>query len=155
MERFDVFKDNYLVYGLPEDKIREIAELALFEVADAGETLIKKGDHSGDLFVVLDGEVIVLDKRGDKLISVGPGSVLGEVALVDAGPRSAEAVANVMTAFAKLPADKLRRYMASNKDVGFIMLANLSRVLSARLRQSSIEVEELRGKAEDPWQYAT
>ncbi len=151
MQHADVFKKNYLVHGLPDSTIDEIAALAVCDGGLAGEVLVKKGEQSGDLFVILDGKVVILTDVGDKLAEFGPGSVLGEVALVDAGPRSATAVCKGLVKFARLPAKELRSYMAKNKDAGFIMLANLSRVLSMRLRQSSIAIEDLRAKTEDPW----
>ncbi len=151
MQYADVFRKNYLVHGLPDSTIEEIGALAAFEGGLAGDVLVKKGEKSSDLYVILDGTVNILTDKGDKLTEVGPGSVLGEVALVDAGPRSATAVCKGMVKFAKLPAKELRAYMANNKDAGFVMLANLSRVLSMRLRQTSIAIEDLRAKTEDPW----
>jgi CRP-like cAMP-binding protein len=151
MQYADVFSKNYLVHGLPDNTIEEIGALAAFEGGLAGDVLVKKGEKSSDLYVILDGTVNILTDKGDKLTEVGPGSVLGEVALVDAGPRSATAVCKGLVKFAKLPAKELRAYMAKNKDAGFVMLANLSRVLSMRLRQTSIAIEDLRAKTEDPW----
>ena len=84
----DVFKKNYLVAGLSDEEIDKIAELAEFGCLLADECLIKKGDTSSDLFVILEGVVCVYTDKGDKLGDCGPGSVIGEVALVDAGPRS-------------------------------------------------------------------
>lgn len=147
----DVFKKNYLVHGLPDASIDEIAALAECDGGLANDVLVQKGETSGDLFVILDGTVNILTPAGDKLTEVGPGAVLGEVALVDAGPRSATAVCKGQVHFAKLPAKELRAYMAKNKDAGFVMLANLARVLSMRLRNTSVAVEDLRAKADDPW----
>jgi hypothetical protein len=45
--------------------------------------------------------------------------------------------------------------MARNREVGFLMLANLARVLSMRLRNLDQVVEGLFGKARDPWDLAT
>ena len=50
---------------------------------------------------------------------------------------------------------KLRKFMFQNKDVGFIMLSNLARVLSMRLREASGTIEDLRGQLKDPWELAT
>ena len=150
----DVFKKNYLVHGLPDATIQEIAGLAQYDGGLANDVLVKKGENSGDLFVILDGTVNILTEGGDKLAEVGPASVLGEVALVDAGPRSATAVCRGMVKYAKLPAKELRSYMAKNKEAGFVMLANLARVLSMRLRNTSVAVEDLRAKTEDPWKGA-
>lgn len=150
----DVFAKNYLVNGLGQTTIDAIAELAEFDGKIAGEILIEKGEKGGDLFVILDGTVNVYTDKGDKIADSGPGSVLGEVALVDDGPRSATAVCVGQVHYARLPAKALRKYMASNKDAGFVMLANLSRVLSMRLRKTATVMEDLRAQTEDPWKNA-
>ena len=150
----DVFKKNYLVAGLSDEEIDQIAELAEFGCLLADECLIKKGDTSSDLFVILEGVVCVYTDKGDKLGDCGPGSVIGEVALVDAGPRSATARCMGQVKFARLPAKELRAFMSQNRDVGFTMLANLSRVLSMRLRQSATVMEDLRAKTYDHWEHA-
>lgn len=155
MEKMDVFSTNFLVVGLPQSVIDEIASLASYQVFAAGETMIRKGDSGGDLFVILEGTVDVLSDQDDLLASAGQGNVIGEVALVDAQPRSADVVCKGLTKVARLPAKELRAYMAQNKDAGFIMLANLSRVLSMRLRNAQVVLEDLKVKAqEDPWKYA-
>lgn len=151
MENFEAFKKNYLVAGLPDQAIEEISQFAKYEVLVAGESLITKGARSSDLYIILEGNVDVYTRHGDKLASAGPGSVLGEIALVDDHPRSADAVCTSLVKVARFPAPELRKYMASKRDVGFILLANLARVLSMRLRNSDIVMEELRGKTMDPW----
>ena len=150
----EVFRKNYLVTGLDDSTVGEIAELAEVGSLMAGACLIDKGDDSSDLFVILDGTVQVYTKRGNKLGDCGPGSVLGEVSLVDAGPRSANVMCLGSVTYAKLPAAELRRYMTENKEAGFTMLANLSRVLSMRLRKSAEVMEDLRAQTVDPWEHA-
>ncbi len=147
----DVFKKNYLVAGLDDGAIGEISDLGKVDSMMPGESLIEKGDDSSDLFVILDGVVNVYTKGGDKLGDCGPGSVLGEVALVDAGPRSANAVCVGVVTYSRLPAAGLRKYMSANREAGFTMLANLSRVLSMRLRNSATVMEDLRAQTVDPW----
>ncbi len=154
-QRLDVFRQNYLVFGLPEEKISEIAELADFQTKLPNELLCGLGEKGSDLFVILDGRVNVTSEDGEKLAEIGPGAVIGEVALVDDLPRSANAVCITAVHFARLPAKELRAYMVKNKEVGFHMLANLSRVLSARLRTTNVVIDELAGKARDPWDFAT
>ena len=55
MQHADVFKKNYLVHGLPDATIEEIAALAVCDGGLAGEALVSRGDKSSDLFVILDG----------------------------------------------------------------------------------------------------
>ena len=63
------------------------------EIFTAGTTIFSEGDAPGGLmYVVQDGEVDIL-LRGDRIDTLGPGSFLGEIGLVDKKPRSATAVA--------------------------------------------------------------
>jgi CRP-like cAMP-binding protein len=60
----------------------------------AGTTLAEQGATGGEAFVVLDGEVVV--RRNHRLVArLGPGSIVGELALLDAGVRSATLACDV------------------------------------------------------------
>jgi len=144
------FKRNYLVCGLPDEAMEEVWGLAIQETHLARETLIRINEKSSDLYVILDGQVHVMTADGDILAEPGPGSVLGEMGLIDDRPRSAEVVCVSLTKVAKLPAKELRTYMSTNTKVGFTILANLARVLSGRLRQADLKIDTLLDGG-DPW----
>ena len=154
MDHREIFRKNYLVTGLKEEVIDQIEALATEQTFLAREFLVRHGEKSSDLFVILEGEVLVCTPAGDELAKCGPGSVLGEVALVDDQPRSADAVCKGMVKVARFPAKDLRSFMAKNTDAGFVMLANLSRVLSNRLRKTSAVVEDLAAHPKDAWKHA-
>ena len=59
---------------------------------DAGTTMTRQGDIGREAFVLLEGEAEV-QRDGTTVARVGPGSVIGELALLDGGPRSATVVA--------------------------------------------------------------
>ena len=153
LDSFQAFKSNYLVCGLPDEAVTEIWDMAEQETHVARETLIRINEKSSDLFVILDGKVHVMTRDGDLLAEPGPGSVLGEMALIDDRPRSAEVVCIHLTKVAKIPAKKLRSYMNQNRDVGFIVLANLARVLSGRLRLADEKIDTLLDQS-DPWKHS-
>ena len=150
LDTSEAFKSNYLVCGLPPEAIAEVWAMAVQETHLARETLIRINEKSSDLFVVLDGKVQVMTQDGDVLAEPGPGSVLGEMSLIDDRPRSAEVVCLSLTKVAKIPAKALRSYMNSNRDVGFIILANLARVLSGRLRLADLKIDTIMDGG-DPW----
>jgi CRP-like cAMP-binding protein len=147
-----IFDNNYLLSGLPQSTKDELAEMTTFVELPMRHALIAENEKEVDLIVVLRGTVSIY-KGGEKLAEAGPGSVLGEVALVDNLPRSANVFCSTPVAIAKLEGGQLRKYMGQNRDSGFLMLANLSRVLSARLRAATQQVEDLKGSSRDPWNY--
>lgn len=147
----EIFKENYLVCGLEPSAVEQVADLAEVERKLARESLIRINEKSSDLYVILAGRVIIMTADGDKLAEVGPGSVLGEMALIDDRPRSAEVTCLGITTVARIPSKELRKFMWQNKDIGFIILANLARVLSGRLRQADAKIDELMGSPDDPW----
>jgi hypothetical protein len=55
---------------------------------DAGETLVEQGDPGDELYLLLDG-VLAVQVDGETLAEVGPGSILGERAVVEGGKRTA------------------------------------------------------------------
>ena len=62
----------------------------------AGEILFSKGDTGHEIYVVRSGELQILD--GNRVFeTVGPGGIVGEMALVDGGPRSATVRAGMAT----------------------------------------------------------
>lgn len=72
----------------------------------AGETLFSQGDEpQGLMYIVQEGEIDIL-VDGRSIDSIGPGSLLGEIGLVDNKPRTATAVAKVESRV--LPIDQKR-----------------------------------------------
>jgi len=147
-------KKTYLVVGLSDEQVQEIASLATLRRFSPQETLIRAGEQSSDLYVILDGRLNVLTKDGEKLSEVGPGSLIGEIALIDARPRTANVVCVGLVDAAVIPAKELRAKMNQQRDWGFIVLANLSRVLAGRLRVANERIEELYDKTTDSWDNA-
>lgn len=150
----NIFKKNYLVVGLSDGDVQRVAELAELKIVKGGEQIVALGAKDPDLYIILDGIAMVYRQGGVVLGERGPGSVIGEIALVDDQPRSAYVLAKANLTYARLDGRKLRRFMYENKEVGFIMLSNLSRVMSMRLREASATIEDLRGQLADPWKYS-
>lgn len=58
----------------------------------AGQPVFCEGESGGNLYIVAEGKVDIT-RGGRVLETVGPGGVLGELALIDDKPRSAAAIA--------------------------------------------------------------
>jgi CRP/FNR family cyclic AMP-dependent transcriptional regulator len=71
----------------------------------AGQTIFAKGDRGDRMYVITAGTVTITDEDGE-IQTLGPGELLGELALISAEPRSASAVAQTDCALA--PIDRSR-----------------------------------------------
>lgn len=80
-----------LFAGLNPHELGRVAELAETVEVAAGTELTHEGRYEGFFYVVIAGTVEI-DRGGAAIDTVGPGGFLGEIALIDDGPRTATAV---------------------------------------------------------------
>lgn len=59
------------------------------EFFDAGETLMRLGEHGSCAHVIMEGRVELLDRHGQQIATAGKGELLGELALITDRPRIA------------------------------------------------------------------
>jgi CRP/FNR family cyclic AMP-dependent transcriptional regulator len=104
----------------------------------AGETIIAEGKSAKEMFIVKKGRVSV--RVGEiEVEEVGPGGILGEMALLDRNARSAEAVA--IEATEVLPIDERVFIILVQETPGFAL--DVLRVLAGRLRRMNDLAAEL------------
>lgn len=89
-QKTDLLRHVPLFAGCRRGQLEAIGQLADEVDVAAGTTLMKEGEFAGEFFVIVDGAVRV-DKGGEAIRTLGPGEFLGEIALVDGGPRTATA----------------------------------------------------------------
>src|SRR5262245_20951341 len=110
------------------DLFRHSADVRVFS---AGQIIFKEGDPGNEMYVVKEGEVDIL-VHDVVLETVGPGGILGEMALIDTKARSATAVAK--TDCKLVPIDE-RRFTFLIQQTPYFSLY-VMRVLAGRLRQT-------------------
>jgi CRP/FNR family transcriptional regulator, cyclic AMP receptor protein len=77
---------------LPDQELAAVASRAGEQEVDAGAMLVREGEFGHCIYAVESGAADVTHD-GEKLRSLGPGDVIGEVAVLVAGRRSASVVA--------------------------------------------------------------
>jgi CRP/FNR family cyclic AMP-dependent transcriptional regulator len=90
-----------------------------------GTELTHQGRPGGEFFIILEGTVEVR-RDGELLRTMGPGEFLGEIALVDGGPRSATAVATGPTRLLVLTSPEFHTLIADHAEVRLSVLAALA-----------------------------
>jgi CRP-like cAMP-binding protein len=98
----------------------------------AGQFVFKAGDPGETMYIITEGEVEILD-GSTTLETAGPGSIVGELALIDDEPRSATVVAK--TDCRLVPVDR-RRFEYMVQETPFFGLA-VMKVLADRLRKTN------------------
>jgi CRP/FNR family cyclic AMP-dependent transcriptional regulator len=101
----------------------------------AGETVFRQGERGDTVYLVLDGKVEL--RVGGRLVeTVGPGGILGEMALIEQAPR-------VATAAAKTACDLLQiseaRFTAMIQQTPHFAL-QIMKVMAARLRKMNVRL---------------
>ena len=99
-----------------------------------GDVIFSAGDAGDCMYVVRDGTVTI-QADGLPIEEIGPGGIFGELALIDAAPRSATATA---TTPCELVALNERAFLFHVSQTPFFAL-NVMRVLSDRLRRASAQ----------------
>jgi CRP-like cAMP-binding protein len=116
-----VFKPNFLGLFRSEENVVTVK---------AGDTLFRKGDSATCMYVVLSGRLKVGD--GNKIFEeISPGSLVGEMALIDHATRAATVTAMTDSTLAAI--DEKRFLFLTQQTPTFAL--NVMRILSQRLRK--------------------
>lgn len=114
----------------------------------AGQRIFSMGDEGDELFIIRRGVVrIVLPLESGRyhiLATFGRGNFFGEIAFLDRGRRSADAVADRDTDLFVISRRKFDEVSRANPLVGVKLFARLARGLAVRLRYTDAEVRALK-----------
>ena len=117
-----------------------------FVRVEAGRTVIRQHELGNFMVVLVQGEIAV-DRRqpwGEqlRLAESRPGDILGEMSLLDSGPRFSACTTLSDCEIAALPADGLDDMMRSDPHLAAALIALLARKLSVRLRAVNARVSD-------------
>ncbi len=122
--------------GLPDGDLYHLARISRLAHYDAGAHLIREGDDTDRIYILVDGEARAMSK-GRVLATLQPGVIFGEMGLVEQGKRSADVVLTAPSRVIQIEIGRLGRLMESHPRLGYVVMQNLARSLSNKLRQAS------------------
>jgi thioredoxin reductase (NADPH) len=119
--------DSYGAFPrLEEEQIDELRELGEVRPTKAGDVLFREGEDSADLFVILDGQVAIVENyRGseERVIGIhGPGRFLGELNLLTGQVSFTTAVVTAPGEVLAVPAAAVRELACREPALGDILL---------------------------------
>ncbi len=126
-----------LLSGLEPGELERIAQVAIPRAFPKGARVFHEGDASDACYVIRSGEVRVTrehpDGRAIALATLGPGELVGELAMIDGGARSASVEALTDVELLAVSATDMRGLLERNAQI----TAKLVVALTKRLRETN------------------
>jgi CRP-like cAMP-binding protein len=134
----EVLKTVGLFGALGDEDLAFLRERLVVRGVEPGELIFREGEQGGDLYVVLDGEMEVLKRshggEDARMALLGPNDWFGEMSIIDIHPRSASVRAVSSAQLLALSTRALDELYRHNIKGYLIMVLNITRELSRRLR---------------------
>ena len=115
---------------LDQRSLDAIANSAVEQSYQPGQELVRQGDTGVGAFIIRSGKVDIIqskDGKETKLATLGPGDVIGEMALLDEFPRSATARATEPTTALGIQRWHFKGILESHPQLALALLPILSR----------------------------
>jgi SulP family sulfate permease len=128
-----------LLAGLDSAQVDTVAAHLQSRRLATGEVLFAEGEPGDRLYIISRGSVSILSQpdqhgRTQRYLSVSPGMMIGETAMLDGGGRTASAVADADTTVHALSLDALDTIARTQPEVAARLYRNMALHLSQRLR---------------------
>lgn len=131
----DILKETTVLGGLPDEAIDQLSRRAHFTSFSRGDNIYRRGDSGDSMMVILSGRVkisaVTPQAREIVVNFLGRGDVNGDIAVLDGGPRTADATALETTEALVLYRRDLMPVLTKSPDAMLEIIA----VLCERLRQ--------------------
>ena len=139
MELRKLISDVEVFYGLTDVELDEIAAICHQRRFKKGDILAVEGEIGSEFFIITEGavEVMVSNQQAPPrvVINLGIGQLIGEMSLVDQGPRSATVRAiNDPTIIQVLRQDDFHELCKRDTRIGYVVMFNMAADLSFKLR---------------------
>lgn len=138
-----LFASHWLLGSLSEADRTALLRHARVRAYPARALLFRRGDDGNSLYAVLRGKIMLslvhAEGRDVGLTIVGPGEVIGEIAVLDGAPRTADARAIVNSEVLIIE----RRDLMASLERSAETCIRLMQMLCARLRRTNDQVEDM------------
>jgi CRP/FNR family transcriptional regulator, cyclic AMP receptor protein len=133
-DKLELLQRVPLFAGLDREGLEQLGRIAEEIEAQVGTDLTHEGRHEGYFFVIVSGSVRI-DRGGQTINTMGPGDFLGEIALLDGGPRTATATTDAPSRLLKITYQEFHQLLDTSPGVRTAVLE----AAGARLRAMDAE----------------
>ncbi len=138
MDTVELLKGVDMFEGLTEQELRRVGAICREAKYAKGQIVTSQGEEGDEMFIVRDGLVeVTVSEAGEgprTVVNLGTGQVVGEMALVDRGPRSATVRCVTDATLNVIERDAFENLCQSSAQIGMVVYRNLAADLSFKLR---------------------
>lgn len=130
IEKMMLIRQVPIFADLTADDLEELASVVEERRVDAGKDVFREGDPGDAVYLIVKGSVVVFTggdgQRAERVLSeLGPGACIGEMAVLDASPRSATVRALERTRTLRVPGEGFKRVMSERPEMSQAIVAEL------------------------------
>lgn len=138
----EFLKEMSLMRGLTDSQLEFLRHFLVREVYPPNQVIIREGDLTSDLFLILDGEVSVIKWDEERhfqmpIVRLVKRDMFGEMSFMDDSPRSSTVKTIKETTVFKLSRKALASSSIEMRDIENTMFANIAVVNIHRLRETN------------------
>jgi ATP/ADP translocase len=131
IEKTILLKSVSLFQSIPSEDLSRIAQIAEEVHFDSGESIFKAGEFGDSMYIIMNGSVKI-HLEDQPIATLDKGECLGEMALLDQDPRSADATVEENVILLKISGDAFYEIMSGNMDI----MQGIVKLLTSRLRSA-------------------
>lgn len=124
-EHINRLGDLELFSGCSKKDLQNIAKSSDEIDVTAGSTIVEQGDMGTEAYVVLSGDAVV-KRNGRKIATLGTGDAIGELSLLDRGPRTAYVEASTDMRLLRIKSKDFSSLLKDTPSLSVKMLAALA-----------------------------
>ncbi len=157
MEDSDFLARVPIFDGLTEQQLWKVSEILERRCAEQGELIIREGEMGNTMYVLTAGTVEVsktltlwlpekdFGEREKSLsrLSANECAFFGEMALLENSERSATVTAVHACEMLEIRKAEFERFCDENPEIGYLIVRNIAKLLSSRLRQTNKDILKL------------
>ncbi len=132
LEKILMLKGTPLFAGVAAEDLASLARLAEERSFASGERIVTEGEVGDELYLIMSGSVAIT-RGGEPVNTLSAGEAFGEIAVLDAGPRTATATATVDTEVLAVTSEEFYEILYEQAEIA----QSVIRMLVKRLRQAS------------------
>ncbi|MEX0863890.1 MAG: ATP-binding protein [Acidimicrobiia bacterium] len=134
MKTLDILKNITYFSDLPENLLLDVCNSSEQVELEPGDLIIEEGASSEEMYVLVEGELVVTTSQQSKeieLARISPGEVVGELALLDKAPRIASVRASKPSLVIRVPASTFDHLLDDTR-----VARRMFRTVTSRLRST-------------------